>query len=442
MMLVVVAPLLAIVLLTVRMVEGHGMLLDPPQRSSVWRDPRFPGAFMNADDSALFCGGFDVMFSKNGGKCGICGDAFNEPHPRPNEAGGMYGQGFIVRNYVQGDVIHVTVRITANHLGYFVFKLCPNNDVEREVTQACLDKRQMKVLRSGADGREIHDDKFPIRHRMYGDIDITLKLPNDVTCSQCVLQWTYVTGHSWGCNRVGECGIGHGKQERFVNCADVAIQPNAYEQTTTTVDPSSFDINTKSYPAKKVSSRILAVSSELDRFWYATRTSSPNVKKSSSDVTVSPVDVSTTRPPRVSTTTRSDVRKTLSDANTSPSDFKTAPIVNNGQETYRDISEEFFDDKPRFLNDDSKYFSDVKTSSDAVPATVSNVKIPTWRRTTKLTSTSSTKKTTTATPVYTGDGSDCRSVGAYAGQTKVDVWCRVQCAVGYCPPTHCTCDKA
>lgn len=43
--------------------EGHGMLLDPPQRSSLWRDDRFPDAPVNNQDSGLFCGGFYVSIS-------------------------------------------------------------------------------------------------------------------------------------------------------------------------------------------------------------------------------------------------------------------------------------------------------------------------------------------------------------------------------------------
>ena len=88
---------------------------------------------------------FKVQYNLNHGRCGICGDAFSDPSPRPNEAGGKYGRGIIARTYSQGDVITVTVRITANHLGYFTFKLCPNDNVKKEVTQECLDKHVLKV---------------------------------------------------------------------------------------------------------------------------------------------------------------------------------------------------------------------------------------------------------------------------------------------------------
>lgn len=39
-------------------VNGHGMLVDPPNRSTLWRfDDSFP---VNWDDNQNFCGGFSV----------------------------------------------------------------------------------------------------------------------------------------------------------------------------------------------------------------------------------------------------------------------------------------------------------------------------------------------------------------------------------------------
>ena len=47
--------------------------------------------------------------------------------------------------------------------------------------------------------------------------------------------------------------------------------------------------------------------------------------------------------------------------------------------------------------------------------------------------------TMTTLAAATGARGVCRSAGAYAGKARMDAWCRVQCAVGYCPATHCTC---
>lgn len=39
-------------------VFGHGMLIDPPNRSSVWRF--YPGFPINYNDNQNFCGGYSV----------------------------------------------------------------------------------------------------------------------------------------------------------------------------------------------------------------------------------------------------------------------------------------------------------------------------------------------------------------------------------------------
>lgn len=43
-------------------VKGHGMLLDPPARSSLWRYG-FENAPTNYDDNALNCGNYSVNCS-------------------------------------------------------------------------------------------------------------------------------------------------------------------------------------------------------------------------------------------------------------------------------------------------------------------------------------------------------------------------------------------
>lgn len=119
-------------------VLGHGMMLDPPNRSSLWRyNSSFP---INYNDNENFCGGFgvrllpfvrdvkckasshlQVQYYQNGGKCGLCGDNYADPQPRKNENTGKYGLGYIVKTYNAGNVIDVSVLLTANHLGYFQF---------------------------------------------------------------------------------------------------------------------------------------------------------------------------------------------------------------------------------------------------------------------------------------------------------------------------------
>ncbi|CAL4142475.1 unnamed protein product [Meganyctiphanes norvegica] len=119
------------------LVKGHGRLIEPPSRASAWRYGfQTP---IDYQDNEGFCGGFNHQYSDNEGRCGICGDAW-ELDPRPHEAGGLYATGTIVREYSADEVITVHVDVTANHLGHFEFKLCPNNNMHQKATQECLDQ--------------------------------------------------------------------------------------------------------------------------------------------------------------------------------------------------------------------------------------------------------------------------------------------------------------
>jgi hypothetical protein len=82
-----------VLLLTAGRAAGHGRLIEPPSRSTMWRSVRWPGcrAALTADprygfdtppnynDHESYCGGFTRQWQTNGGKCGICGDAWDLP---------------------------------------------------------------------------------------------------------------------------------------------------------------------------------------------------------------------------------------------------------------------------------------------------------------------------------------------------------------------------
>jgi hypothetical protein len=72
-------------------------------------------------------------------RCGICGDAWDAA-PREHEApGGKFANGILVRSYRPGAEVAVTVLVSANHKGYFTFRLCRNNDVAKDPEQAGRD---------------------------------------------------------------------------------------------------------------------------------------------------------------------------------------------------------------------------------------------------------------------------------------------------------------
>merc|ERR1712213_211096 len=178
--------------LQVILVSSHGRFTNPPSRASAWRYGFDTPA--DYDDNGNNCGGFSYQYDKADGKCGICGDPYFD-EPRAHEApGGLYATGTIVNSYTAGQVIPIQIEITANHWGHFEFKLCANNNVDQDPT---------------------HEKTF---------FDFELVLPAGVTCSQCIIQWTYVAANSWGRADNGTECVGCGPQENFRACADIEIK--------------------------------------------------------------------------------------------------------------------------------------------------------------------------------------------------------------------------
>ena len=134
-----------ITVLEIGLATGHGRLMEPPARNSMWRfgfvNP------VNYNDNELFCGGMDKQFSENDGRCGICGDSFEDPSPQKHETGGEFGNRIISKTYVMGAVIGLEIDITANHRGAFQLKLCPLGPRESEATQACLDSHPLTQVK-------------------------------------------------------------------------------------------------------------------------------------------------------------------------------------------------------------------------------------------------------------------------------------------------------
>ena len=94
------------------------------------------------EDNEGFCGGFSVQWDQNGGRCGLCGDAYNGP--RGHEAGGQYATGQIVATYSPGQLVEVSVEVTANHGGQFRFSVCPGEQ-GGDPSQLCLDRSLLTV---------------------------------------------------------------------------------------------------------------------------------------------------------------------------------------------------------------------------------------------------------------------------------------------------------
>ncbi|CAF1008607.1 unnamed protein product [Rotaria sp. Silwood1] len=204
-------------------IHGHGYLLDPVARSSAWLvDQSFKQCCTYPNHMEMFCGGTQHQWNVHGGKCGICGESYDRPVKVFEKGGAMY-TGKIVKTYNQGQQIDVTVVLTANHKGYFEFRLCNlDNNPNSDATQECLDRRLLKI--AGTDSTKFRDvDKYGSQA-----ITVRVQLPSDVACRHCVFQWKYTTGNSWGTDPVtGQSGLGMGiENETFMGCSDISIVSN------------------------------------------------------------------------------------------------------------------------------------------------------------------------------------------------------------------------
>ncbi|CAF1573925.1 unnamed protein product [Adineta steineri] len=204
-------------------VSGHGYLLEPVARSTAWLvDQSFRPCCTYSNHMEMFCGGITHQWSTHGGKCGICGEPYDKANKLFEKGGAMY-TGKIVKTYTQGQQIDVTVVLTANHKGYFEFRLCNlDSNPNSEATQDCLDRGLLKM--AGTDSTKWRDvDKYGSE-----TIKIRVQLPSNVACRHCVFQWKYTTGNNWGTDpATGQSGSGMGiENETFMGCSDISIVAN------------------------------------------------------------------------------------------------------------------------------------------------------------------------------------------------------------------------
>ena len=128
---------------------------------------------------------------------------------------GRYATGVIVGSYRAGGLLDVSVEVTANHggqrnlkglkcsiyfpfaSGHFTFKLCPV-PAEAEATQQCMDNNVLGLAFSVMDMMLIiqlstlpiiqNTTKYYLTDRRTGFFNLTLQLPQALTCRHCVLQ--------------------------------------------------------------------------------------------------------------------------------------------------------------------------------------------------------------------------------------------------------------
>ena len=166
-------------------VFGHGMMMEPVNRASRWR--KGLGGPKEYTDNQLSCGGRNVQWGKHGGKCGVCGDEYGIENPKFQYPGAFATNPPIVRTYEEGQQIDVQIKITANHKGYFTFRLAPL--VKQPITQNELNQIMLRLPNG--------DAEWKLASEKNGMYTIKLQLPNGVTCNHCVIQWWWSTGNNY-----------------------------------------------------------------------------------------------------------------------------------------------------------------------------------------------------------------------------------------------------
>lgn len=99
-----------VALVMAKSAHQHGYLSDPPSRASAWLvDKDFLECCKNYDYNQMFCGGRVRQWQINGGKCGICGDPWDDE--REYEKGGSKYLGKIVKTFSKNSQMPVKVQV-------------------------------------------------------------------------------------------------------------------------------------------------------------------------------------------------------------------------------------------------------------------------------------------------------------------------------------------
>ncbi|KAH3809986.1 integumentary mucin C.1-like [Dreissena polymorpha] len=376
---------------TISNVKGHGMLWDPPQRSSAWRFgydvPK------NYNDNEQFCGGAGVQWNQNGGRCGVCGDNYADAVKENEDLNGKYVTGTITGSYVKSANIEVTVRLTANHKGWWEFRLCPLPNSRTKVTQECLDQYLLTTdngnTRYDLVANQIIDSR---------EFKVGLKLPDNVTCENCVLQWKYNSGNSWSCNSTTCClGCGPG-QENFWNCADIRIVDSGSSGQTTTPTEATTAVSTTE----------TAVTTA-----HVTTPSPPAISTTPSSMT-------TTTPAVITTTLQTTTATTASKPTSLPSSTTTSSPSSSSSSSTTTVSSST---------------TDSKITCNAIGAWFGNSAMDAWCATNCA---AGNCPSTYCACTGVKSVCACEPVAPF-NVPGMKEWCCKNCALGNCPPTNCSC---
>ena len=226
---------LAVIAANVIAASCHGFMSEPAARNVVHNSDSCPHCWSAGGPSVTYSGNRKWSANwdpKKNAAHGVCGDPVTAP--AHHEAGGKFATKKITGVYARGQTITLRVKVTAPHGGRFIFGICPVPDgasdaAERAaVTQQCMDRNRLKNAQDGT-------DYWWFGKKTTGEFEMQFKLPDNIECKRCVLQWHYETGNSctlpgtppdavMGGGTMGGCE-GNKNIEEFWNCADVTVLP-------------------------------------------------------------------------------------------------------------------------------------------------------------------------------------------------------------------------
>ena len=182
-------------------VKGHGRMMFPINRSSLWRQvPSFPRYELDAVWCALTLNHREVANDRNA-TCGIAGAIYNGKIRGSstmffeNKLWTVYSYEFgseryhktLVATFMKGQVINPQVEIIIMHGGWVEFRVCPA-PVNGDPTMECFELNKLKFTSDGKTRAELRS----VRPDAKNYYTYSVKLPDNLTCEHCVLQWYWI----------------------------------------------------------------------------------------------------------------------------------------------------------------------------------------------------------------------------------------------------------
>lgn len=133
----------------------------------------------------------------------------------------MMALNMTARNYFPGSSIDIMVEIVANHGGQFKFEMCWRNTWNVSETEDCFEALKMSA---GAQSEGQVDYYQLDPNAGTGIFTMSVDLPLDRSCENCILRWHWKSANNWGVCEDGSERVGCGYQEVYRNCADISVK--------------------------------------------------------------------------------------------------------------------------------------------------------------------------------------------------------------------------